>query len=864
MAFKKTAQESVISDSPEKLLLDLPRRKIPDVLPHQSAVMRAFAANALNERDVALQLPTGSGKTLVGLLIAEWKRRKFQQRVVYLCPTKQLVHQAVEQAEDKYGLSVVGFTGSVKNYGQSEKADYRTGSKIAVTTYSSLFNTNPFFDDADTIIVDDAHAAENYIASLWSLRVEHDDPKHQPLHAALRAVLKPRIDPISFSRLSGEATANADPTWVNKVPTPVFATLGPQIAAVIAEHAEAADLVHPWRMLGDHILACHLYLSSREILLRPLIPPTWTHAAFESPGQRIFMSATLGNGGDLERLTGRKKIFRVPIPEGWDRQGVGRRFFIFPSMSLKEEEENDLSCELMRRAKRSLVLTPSERSQTKAVQRVAEKLKYPTFSADDIEASKKPFVTSPNAVAVVANRYDGIDFPGQECRLLFVEGFPKAMNLQERFLMTGMAANLIFNERVQTRVLQAIGRCTRSLEDFSAVVVTGEELPDYLADSRRTKYLHPELQAEIKFGIEQSRNITLADFIENFSLFLANGEEWEGVNQQIVQYRQAATMQPFPAMDELMKVVSSEIEYQTSMWQGDYVSAYERCTKVLGGLVHEDVRGYRALWHYLAGSAATLATSHGIMDLSFKAKEQFEAATKAAPAIPWLVKLIRREVPSQQRSDSDPDLIEQLERVESLLSRMGTLHDREFSRREAQVLKGLQSKEKTEFEPAHRLLGELLGYIAGKEENEGSPDPWWIAGKYSFVFEDHAGAEDSSALDVTKARQVLSHPNWMKANVEMCRPTEILSVLVTPVFKAREAALPHLESVALWPLDDFRNWAVNAMSALREVRTSFLEPGDLIWRANAATVFLRAGLDAESLAKKLKASPAKTLLTPVK
>jgi hypothetical protein len=38
-----------------------------------------------------------------------------------------------------------------------------------VTTYSSLFNTNPFFSNPGVIIVDDAHAAENYIASLWTL-----------------------------------------------------------------------------------------------------------------------------------------------------------------------------------------------------------------------------------------------------------------------------------------------------------------------------------------------------------------------------------------------------------------------------------------------------------------------------------------------------------------------------------------------------------------------------------------------------------------------------------------------------------------------------------------------------------------------
>ena len=95
---------------------------------------------------------------------------------------------------------------------------------------------------------------------------------------------------------------------------------------------------------------------------------------------------------------------------------------------------------------------------------VEENLNFTIFRAEDIEESKKPFISSPTGVAAVANRYDGIDFPGDECRLLFIEGLPKATNLQERFLMSRMGANILFNERIQVRILQAIGRCTRSLE----------------------------------------------------------------------------------------------------------------------------------------------------------------------------------------------------------------------------------------------------------------------------------------------------------------------------------------------------------------------------------------------------------------
>ena len=122
MAFKKTPPPVRVPDSPERLFRMLPRRRIPDVMPHQKEIMRAYVSQSVNVPDVAMQLPTGSGKTLVGLLIAEWRRRKYQERIVYLSPTRQLVNQIVEQAEEKYGLTVLRFTGSARDYDQTAKA----------------------------------------------------------------------------------------------------------------------------------------------------------------------------------------------------------------------------------------------------------------------------------------------------------------------------------------------------------------------------------------------------------------------------------------------------------------------------------------------------------------------------------------------------------------------------------------------------------------------------------------------------------------------------------------------------------------------------------------------------------------------
>lgn len=459
------------------------------------------------ESDVALQLPTGSGKTLVGLLIGEWRRRKFGERVVYLAPTRQLVNQVVEQAEEKYGLTVHGFVGPSRDYDPTARADYKSGAHIAITTYSSLFNSSPFFDDADVVILDDVHAAENYISALWSVRVERTKPEHLGVHTALCTLLKPLLEPFNYARLIGEVESISDRTWVDKLPTPEYKKILDNLIEIMDVHTEGTELAHSWQMIRENLHSCHLYFSSQEILIRPLIPPTWTHDAFARPKQRIYMSATLGKGGDLERLVGRAPIKRLPVTAGWDSHGVGRRFFIFPEMSLSAEEGKLLRLELMKKADRSLVLVPYTKLRDEIAEEVTNVLGYQVFNAEDIEGSKTQFINAKEAVAIVANRYDGIDFPGNECRLLFIEGLPKATNLQERFLMARMGANVLFNERIQTRVLQAIGRCTRSLEDYSAIVVSGEELPDYLADPHRRKYFHPELQAELTFGVEQSKSI---------------------------------------------------------------------------------------------------------------------------------------------------------------------------------------------------------------------------------------------------------------------------------------------------------------------------------------------------------------------
>lgn len=857
MAFKKMTTAGAVADSPDLFYNDVRPRRIQGLLSHQADILREYKNQGIDQPDVAFQLPTGSGKTLVGLALAEWRRRKFGERVVYLCPNNQLVHQVANQSRAQYGINVIPFTGSRRDYEPTAQAAYRNAEAVAVTSYSALFNTNPFFGNPQIIILDDAHAAENYIAAFWSLNIARtgDDA---PVFEAVVAALRGHISGMDYARLTGGEVDAWSYGWVEQVPIPVLHGIAPALTTLLDEHVNIGgrELRYKWSVLRDHPSAWQMYYSAREILIRPLIPPTNTHAPFAGARQRVYMSATLGEGGDLERLTGRRQILRLPIPPGWDTQGTGRRLFFIPESSLSEGETRNLVGAMINRAGRALYLVPSDRT-AQGVRRWADGLGFTLFDAEQIEESKEQFVATPRAVAVVANRYDGIDLAEDECRLLIVDGLPRAVNLQEAFLVGRMNSLVLLNDRVRTRVVQAFGRCTRSGTDYAGVVVLGSELGDYLLTRERRDAFHPDLRAELEFGIAQSRNTTVAESLENFDLLLAQGPEWKKADEEILELRKNLALPVTPGAANLQAAVPHEVHYEYAIWNGDFEEAFEAARAVLTELTAPELRGYRALWSYLAGSAAQAASGQ-TPGLAAVARTQFRAAAAATPAVRWLANLARdsgEQVPLDEARDTAVHTL--IERLESQLDRLGTHTNRRYDAEEAAIRTGLASRDADAFEQAHVRLGALLGFAAGNRNTQGAPDPWWMVDDlFVFIFEDHSDADANSELSVRKARQAMSHPNWVRDNLPIAEGAEVVAVLISPVTEANDEALPHLHNVFYWNLDEFRTWAQNALAVVRELRTTFPGPGDVSWRDRAALSYSEAGIDPTALYARLKDSVA--------
>lgn len=112
-------------------------------------------------------MPTGEGKTLVALLIADLALDR-DRSVAYLTGTRQLAERAEEESA-KLGLDTARFAS--KDYGGAKLDDYHQFQAVGVMNYWVYFNSKPVPKPADLVIFDDAHLAEQPLSSLQTLRI---------------------------------------------------------------------------------------------------------------------------------------------------------------------------------------------------------------------------------------------------------------------------------------------------------------------------------------------------------------------------------------------------------------------------------------------------------------------------------------------------------------------------------------------------------------------------------------------------------------------------------------------------------------------------------------------------------------------
>jgi Rad3-related DNA helicase len=175
-------------------------------------------------------------------------------------------------------------------------------------------------------------------------------------------------------------------------------------------------------------------------------------------------------------------------------------------------------------AERTLMLVPSEAARKRVAEHLPEG--FTVLGPQQVEKDMTAFTKAQKAILLLANRYDGIDLPGTDCRMLVVSGRPSGATLLERYFMERLGATSVLRDRIRTRVTQAVGRCTRDEGDFAVVILMGEDLVDWCSTTANVAGLHPELQAEISFGLANSDNRPKSVFVELAAALLNHTQDW--------------------------------------------------------------------------------------------------------------------------------------------------------------------------------------------------------------------------------------------------------------------------------------------------------------------------------------------------
>jgi len=719
VAFKSSGPSTPPPESPEELYRDLRRRPgaAANLWVHQGDLLRTYVDEHTTTPDLAIEGPTGTGKTLPGLVIADWLRRT-GGRVAYACPTRQLARQVSVMAS-REGVPAVVLVGPAASWSVADQTRYESAESLALVTYSTLFNSNPKLAQPEVLLFDDAHAGEQYVAGQYAVEVRRWE--HPGAYDALLAVLSPALDGMLLQRLRDDSP---DPGVHHQVRMVIPLRQPGMVGALDQELAAlTGDTAFRFSMIRGSLSACSVYLTYSRILIRPLIPPTADNALFSGARQRLYLSATLGVGGELERSFGRASISRLALPAAAPTPRSGRRFFVFPEL-VEGTNPREIAQEAVALAGKALVLAPDTDTAVQTAEELAQP-GWPVLRAADVADGMGPFADLYEGTCGLASRYDGLDLPGDACRAVVMEGTPDQDSLQEKFLSERVRAGAALAERVRTRVVQGAGRCTRGPDDWALVLVLGADLTKYLLRRETLAALEPELQAEIRFGVQNTQDTTSDDVMDNVETFLAQGDVWrDEAEPEIAELRRTARRVLPAGTNVFAAAVALEIEAcelaAAARW-AEAAAIAQDVAQVLG-TGGEATRGYRAVWLYLAGTWADEAAAvSGDARGRRLARALIAQAEKAAKPGTWTRDLA-------PLPDTEPEALgtADITAVAAVATKLGggVLKGRHDTR-VAGMLEGLTAREPGKYEPALTVLGQLLGADAGKPSGRGRCDSAW-------------------------------------------------------------------------------------------------------------------------------------------
>jgi hypothetical protein len=541
---------------PEKLFRSLTLRGgVENIWEPQAAALRLWHSKRAEPRTI-LEMNTGGGKTLIALLIAQSLVNETRGKVLYVCPTIQLIEQTRLQAR-QCGLETAAYYGGT----WKDQDVFMESRGPCVTNYAALCNGKSIFrrEQPDALILDDAHVAAPSVRSSFTLRFKAQTDLFQEIVSLFR----PYFEKAGYAQRLA-SLLDGDPIPLLFVPSFEVNRRWQQLTKLLKDGDvdDEKSTLFVWEHLKDRLDRCCVFISASAVEITPADPPINALPQLSNCPRVIYMTATLPSPVQFARTFGQIAP-NVIRPEG--KSGEAQRLFVFAEGET-DEEQREWTKHLIRTRKSCIIGA----SRTHADQWTDEATLY---LGDTGNAGLEKFKQAePPEKLVMAARYDGIDLPGDSCRILVLDGLPLGSSMIDRFTDEVLHVEGIRASSTAIRVTQAIGRIFRSNTDHGVVILCGADLQKWVSSPQSQAHLPDLLQRHLQFALGlrnlvKQKKTTYEDLMNGI---LAGDPDWDRLYSEISEYDTEETPS---APDWLITAAGRENAAFELLWNGNFSEA---------------------------------------------------------------------------------------------------------------------------------------------------------------------------------------------------------------------------------------------------------------------------------------------------
>lgn len=735
---KKTKPKSI---DPTEIFRRLPKPEgINDLYTSQTEILQKWFERR-NERDTVLKLHTGGGKTLVGLLMAKSTQNETGEPVLYLAPTTQLVQQTLEKA-DKLGIPAVPYV-----TGKPLDDDFVNGKAIMVGTYKALFNGKSKFglrgeanpQKVAAVILDDAHAAFSVVRDSFTLEVKTKD--NYSRYSELVDLFRKSFKDIDKLGTLEDIVSGSDYS-ILEVPYWAWHEQLDAVREQLKSDSDKYGLV--WPLLRDQLHLCHALVSKEAFTITPILPLVNAFPTFYEAPRKIYMSATIADDSEIIRTFDANPDSIKKALQSRSLAGISERMILIPElMSFEFEQEHGeriIKWVADKKEVGSVVLVSSDKA-AEAWSEVATVAKGSKEVESLVTQLQEEKIRGP---VVFANRYDGIDLPGDSCRILLMNGLPSGTSNYELFRASALYGGTTIHRMLAQRIEQGIGRGARGAGDHCVILLVGSDISSWVAKDANFRFLTSATRAQLDMGIEVSKEIeSVKDLAQTIQRSIDRDKDW-------TEYH-AETLAELVDEDESndFHFTQAKVERKAvNLWNDGY---HEQAIAKLEQVVNNEKQAsdiqMRGWFQQLA---ARIANRWGNTDRALDLQRQAFANNR---------NLIRPKIlpPYRPLSIPGPQARAIAQKIGGYRLRQGYLQSFE------EVVANLhQDATANRFEQALCDLATMIGLSSERHDLDGEgPDVLWLLPeRVGFVIEAKSRKKEKNALTKEQHGQLLVAAEW--------------------------------------------------------------------------------------------------------